>query len=102
MFRTDFLSIIRSLNTVFVAIGICHASYVDSLLERSGWSSLADSQHKVVVGFYYKTTTYLIHVLPLLNCRSWTQLIFKHCIYECASVFVQCYRARCVIKLLIL
>jgi len=37
MFRTDLLSIIRSLNTVFTAIGICHTSYVDCLL--------ADSQH---------------------------------------------------------
>jgi len=27
MFRTDLLSIIRSLNTVFTAIGICHTSY---------------------------------------------------------------------------
>jgi hypothetical protein len=49
MFRTDLLSIIRSLDTVFTAIGICHASYVDCLLARSGWrsilTSLADSQH---------------------------------------------------------
>jgi hypothetical protein len=37
MFRTDLLSIIRSLNTVYIAIGICHASYVDRLLVRSGW-----------------------------------------------------------------
>ena len=37
MFRTDLLSIIRSPNTVFTAIGICHTSYVDSLL--------ADCQH---------------------------------------------------------
>jgi hypothetical protein len=36
MFRTDLLSIIRSLNTVFTAIGICHTSYVDCLLARSG------------------------------------------------------------------
>jgi hypothetical protein len=36
MFRTDLLSIIRSLNTVlFIAIGICHTSYVDCLLARS-------------------------------------------------------------------
>ena len=35
MFRTDLLSIIRSLNTVFTAIGICHTSYVDCLLARS-------------------------------------------------------------------
>jgi len=33
MFRTDLLSIIRSLNTVFTAIGIC---YVDRLLASSG------------------------------------------------------------------
>jgi len=30
MFQTDLLSIARSLNTVYAAIGICHASYVDS------------------------------------------------------------------------
>jgi len=36
MFRTDLLSIIRSLHTVFTAIGICHTSYVDCLLARSG------------------------------------------------------------------
>jgi hypothetical protein len=36
MFRTDLLSIIRSLNTVYTATGICHTSYVDCLLEWSG------------------------------------------------------------------
>jgi hypothetical protein len=36
MFRTDLLSIIRSLNTVYTAIGICQASYVDCLLARPG------------------------------------------------------------------
>jgi len=35
MFRTDLLSIIRSLNTLYAARGICHASYVDCLLARS-------------------------------------------------------------------
>jgi len=51
MFRTDLLSIIRSLNTVFTAISICCTSYVNCLLVRSGWismssilTSLADSQ----------------------------------------------------------
>ena len=39
MFRTDLLSIIRSLNTVYPAIGICHVSYVVCLLARSGWNS---------------------------------------------------------------
>ena len=43
MFQTDLLSIIRSLNTVYAAIGICHASYVDCLLARSIPTSLADS-----------------------------------------------------------
>ena len=37
-FRTNLLYIIRSLNTVYTAIGICHASYVDCLLVRSGWN----------------------------------------------------------------
>jgi hypothetical protein len=45
MFRTDLLSIIRNPNTVYIAIGIYHASYVDCLPARSGWTSLADSQH---------------------------------------------------------
>jgi len=48
MFQTDILSMIRSLNTVYAAIGICRASYVDCLLARSGCSIqtlLADSQH---------------------------------------------------------
>jgi len=34
MYQTDLLSIIRSLNTVYTATGICHASYVDCLLAR--------------------------------------------------------------------
>ena len=47
MFRTDLLPIIRSLNTVFTTMGICHTSYVDCLLARWGsiLTSLADSQH---------------------------------------------------------
>jgi len=45
MFRTDLLSIIRSLNTVFTATGICHTSYVDYLIANSIPTSLADSQH---------------------------------------------------------
>ena len=36
MFRTDILSVMRSLYTVFTAIGICHTSYVDCLLARLG------------------------------------------------------------------
>jgi hypothetical protein len=45
VFRTDLLSIIRSLNNVYTAIGICLASYVDCLLATYILTSLADSQH---------------------------------------------------------
>jgi hypothetical protein len=44
VFPTDLLSIIVSLNTVYSAIGICHASYVDCLPVRSILTLLADSQ----------------------------------------------------------
>jgi len=46
MFRTDLLSIIRSPNTVYTAIGICHTSYVGCLL--------ANSQHSLafIIGIY--------------------------------------------------
>jgi len=37
MFRTDLLSIIRSLNTVFTDISICHTSYVACLLVWLVW-----------------------------------------------------------------
>ena len=40
MFWTDLLSIIRSLDTVYTATGICHTLYVDCLLKlRSSASS---------------------------------------------------------------
>ena len=42
MFRTDLLSVIRSFNTVYTAIGICHASYVDCMLAR--YPDLANRQ----------------------------------------------------------
>jgi hypothetical protein len=45
MFLTDLLLIIRSLNTVFTAIVICHSSYADCLLASSILTSLADRQH---------------------------------------------------------
>jgi len=47
MFRTDLLSIIRSFNTVFTAIGICHNGCVDCLLAKSILTSLADRQHNL-------------------------------------------------------
>ena len=36
MFRTDLMSIIRSLDIVFTVFGVCHTSYVVGLLARSG------------------------------------------------------------------
>jgi len=44
MFWTNLLTIIGSLNTVYTANGIFHASYVDCLLARSGWNSIASRQ----------------------------------------------------------
>ena len=35
MLQTDLLSINRSLNTIFTAIGICHTGYIGCLLARS-------------------------------------------------------------------
>jgi hypothetical protein len=43
MFRTDLLSIISSLNTVFTAIGVCHASYVDCLHEDGNVTSMTNT-----------------------------------------------------------
>jgi len=45
MFRSDLLSIIRSLNTVHTATGIFHANYIDCLLASSILTSLADSHY---------------------------------------------------------
>jgi hypothetical protein len=47
MFQTDLLSVIKSPNAVYTAIGICHASNVDCLL--------AEIVH--LQGFYYKNTS---------------------------------------------
>ena len=38
MFRTDLLSIIRSLNTVYATVVFCHSSYDYCLLTRSRWN----------------------------------------------------------------
>jgi len=43
MFRRDLLSIIRSHNTVFTAVGICHTSYVDCLLATVNITSMTNT-----------------------------------------------------------
>jgi len=53
MFRTDLLSIIRSLNTVYTAIRICHASYVDYVL-----ADLASTQSNLQISSI--TISYLV------------------------------------------
>jgi hypothetical protein len=73
VFRTDLLSIIRSLNSVFTAIGICHASFVDCLLARSGREILTTAC--VFIGKIYinteLTTTAKEMLLKLHNSREW-------------------------------
>jgi len=64
MFWTDLLSIIRSLNTVYTAVGICHANYVDCLL--------ADSQHNL----YDK---YLLLCIQCWDPWWWTADLSKTC-----------------------
>jgi hypothetical protein len=49
IFRTDLLSIITSLNTLYTATGICHASSVDCLLVRSGWKTVSLSKTRRVL-----------------------------------------------------
>jgi len=87
MFQTGLLSIIRSLSTVYTATGICHASYVDCLLARSGWNSLAfiirvyhdarssECQIQKIMFVrqyipYYFTSYFLWHVSILFEPRS--------------------------------
>jgi len=54
MFWTNLLSIIRSLNTVFTTIGICHTNYVDCLLARSVWNVVL-SQNVMTLLIYLKS-----------------------------------------------
>jgi hypothetical protein len=54
MFWTGFLSIIRSLNTVRTAIGICHTGYADCLLVGSGSILIMDRKSPKHVEFHCK------------------------------------------------
>jgi hypothetical protein len=48
-------------------------------------------------------TLYCVHLLPLLDCRSWNQLIFKNvCICVYARYFLHYYGQHYVIQVLIL
>jgi len=71
MFRIDLLSIVRSLNTVFTAIGICYTSYVDCLLARSGKNISVFSCHyfsaQVPYSFIYQFVVQSYQKRALLN-----------------------------------
>ena len=62
MFPTDLLSIIRSLNTVYTAIGICHTSSVDCQLARSGLLQEGQS----ILGFLLGTSFSVFQSRPLV------------------------------------
>jgi len=57
MFRTDLLSIIRSRNTVFTVIGICHTGYVGCLIAWSGWKVNITSMTNIYYCKYSITTS---------------------------------------------
>jgi hypothetical protein len=67
MFRTDLLSIIRRLNTVFTATGICHTCYVDCLLARSGWILTSLACRVVYQNKRHKQCISLAFILNIYN-----------------------------------
>jgi hypothetical protein len=54
MFQTDLLSIIWGLNTIYTAIGICHA-------EISAWQIPTIWEIVNLIGFYYKNIGSIFH-----------------------------------------
>jgi hypothetical protein len=96
MFRTDLLSIIRSFNTVYTAVGICHGSYFDCLLARSGWNSgtsLADSQHN-----YHDK--YLLLCIQCWNFWWWTVDLSETCRVLYQNKFEKlCISLACIIRI---
>jgi len=81
MFWTDWLSIIRSLNTVFTAVGICLVSFVDCLLARSGRTvSLSETcrvlyrnkveKQCILLAFITRTRAHINNKIKLRNSAS--------------------------------
>jgi len=66
MFRTDLLSIISIINTVFTASGICNASYVDCLLATSGWNTLHVLLHHIAALVLYSFSLLFLHLYVCL------------------------------------
>ena len=67
MFRTDLLSIIRSLNTVFTSIGICHTGYVDCLLARSGWNWIVNTVLRLLMMDSKSVKNMMKHLLTAIG-----------------------------------
>jgi len=70
MFRTDLLSIIRSLNALHIAIGICRAIYVDCLLARLGWTVDLSETCRVLERSVCTSLTQLYCVRPVHTLHS--------------------------------
>jgi hypothetical protein len=84
-FRTDLLSIVRSLNTVYTAIGIYHTSYVDWLLVSSILTSLADSQHN-------EYDKYLLLYIQCWGSWWWTVDLSE----TCRVLYQNKYKLQCI------
>jgi hypothetical protein len=65
-------------HTVYTAIGICHASYVDCLLVGSGWSSIPTS----LAGSQHNLLTYLI--------SPWSRVLIEKLTVSAASQEIPC------------
>jgi hypothetical protein len=63
VFRTDLLSIIRTLNTVYTATGICHVRYVACLLAKSGCSIITSMTNTCCC-------VYSVEILLVMDSRS--------------------------------
>jgi len=70
MLRTDLLSIIRSLNTVFTATGICHTSYIDCLKRGQDGVTFRPSQQTVNITSMTNLPVAVNTVLRLLRMES--------------------------------
>jgi len=69
MFRADLLPIIRSLDTVFTAIGICHTIYVDCLPYNLQFSSQIDGTSIFIGSICYCDVTFLYLLRMICNLR---------------------------------
>jgi len=69
MFRTDLLSVIRSLNTAYTAIGICRASCVDCLLatELASRHSTYEGESIIIRSVHFIFTKTRAEILQLHN-----------------------------------